>query len=355
MRQALATATVMLAAMTVSCLLDEEDGDGSNYVGINEIAEAYQEAQCTHLTECGLFPSREACMQAQLSTLPSMFVIDPNVEAAIYAGHVIYNGSAVKACIDAIAVRSCDRTDASVRVVPPECRTFFRGTLASGEGCYVDEECLSQRCSGDSGSTCSLGSCIGDTPPTTTPGNVGDICSTVNGCVDSAYCDTQTGMCEPHKTSGMACTLDNECTYGLGCTGTTGNRTCAALPTLGQPCSIDGICRDEGAYCDFNANMCTAYLLPSAPCGSSGQTCSPYYPCNFSATTPVCTQGPGLGQPCSSSSRCFDAGTFCDFNLSSPVCVALKADGAPCSSSEECQSASCDFNLNVCAAPVTCL
>src|SRR5687767_10370665 len=109
MRQTIATATLLLAAttLTMSCLLDDEDGDGSNYVGINEIAEAYKEAQCTHLAECGLFPSREACLAAQLTTFNTRFLIDPNVEAAVYAGTVIYNGSNVKACIDAIATQSC--------------------------------------------------------------------------------------------------------------------------------------------------------------------------------------------------------------------------------------------------------
>jgi hypothetical protein len=153
----------------------------------------------------------------------------------------------------------------------------------------------------------------------------------------------------------MPCTVDTECDYGLGCSGTTGTRVCTALPAIGQPCNTDGICRDEGAYCDFNANLCKTYLLPSAQCGTSGSTCSPYYPCDFTVTTPVCSQGPGIGQQCSGSMRCFEANTYCNFNQSPAVCAALKADGEICGSSEECVSRSCDFDQNICVSPMTCL
>jgi hypothetical protein len=162
-------------------------------------------------------------------------------------------------------------------------------------------------------------------------------------------------MCEPLKSSGTVCIQDSECDYGLGCQGTTGSRVCGALPAIGQPCNVDGVCRDEGAYCDFNANMCKMYLQEGAQCGTAGSTCSLYYPCDFTATTPVCKQGPGVGQMCSSSTRCFDANTYCNFNQSPAVCAELKADGAFCGSGEECLSRNCDFEQQICASPMACL
>lgn len=340
---------LVVGAMSTSCLLSDEDGDGSNYVAVTEIAQAYKDAQCAHLAMCGVFPTREACLAAELNGTAA-FAIDPNVEAAVYAGHIIYSGSNVKACIDALGERACDRTDQSARATPAECYRFFRGTLMAGEGCYVDEECVSQRCSGDGSGTCSLGSCIGDSPPPTAAKHIDESCSSVRGCVEGAYCDQLTNLCTALKGSGARCTLDSECAYGLGCKGTTGTRVCAVLPAIGQACAGDGICRDEGTYCDFPANMCKQLGLPNAQCTSSSQ-CSPYYPCNLATNPGVCKQGPGIGQMCGAI-NCFDAGSYCDFNTS--TCVALKPDGQPCNNSQECASGTCDFNSQLCSSPVTC-
>lgn len=341
----------MLLAVSASCLISDDDGDGTNYVPVNEIEQAYKDAQCEHLALCGVFPTRETCLAAELGSV-GQFDVDPNVVAAIYGGHIVYNGSAVKACIDSIAARSCDTTEQSARTVSPECSSFFRGTLMAGEGCYIDEECISQRCSGESGGTCSQGNCIGDTAPVVVPAQIGDSCSSFAGCVTGAYCDQLTNLCTTLKGSGVSCTLASECAYGLGCKGTTGARTCAALPAIGQACAVDGMCRDEGTYCDVTADMCKQLGLPNAQCTSSSQ-CSQYYPCDFTTSPGVCKQGAGLGQMCTGGSNCFDAGTFCDFN-GGGLCTAVKADGSPCSNSQECASGSCDFNTQLCASPMTC-
>jgi hypothetical protein len=260
----------------------------------------------------------------------------------------------VKACIDALANRSCDRTDATVREVPRECELFFKGTRMSGETCFVDEECISQSCSGNSGPECNPGQCIGDTVPVVTKNSIGGNCFSQTGCVSGAYCDQDLSVCTALKASGTLCAQDLECAYGLGCVGTTGSSTCAALPTVGQPCNTDGTCRDVGTYCDFTANQCKQYLLAGAMCTSSAQ-CSPYYPCDFNVAPNVCKQGPGVGQMCSGQT-CFDAGTYCDFNLTTPICVTKKAAGQPCDNSQECADGLCDFNQStpVCSAPVSC-
>lgn len=351
MRRLAAITLVMGVAATSSCLLDDDDGDGTNYLAPKDIADAYKAAQCTYLVRCGYFPDQGSCLAAEIMVSSSLYTIDPNVEAAIYAGHVIYNGGNVKICIDAIAARTCDRTDQTHRDQPRECDAFFRGTLVGGEACYVDEECVSGRCSGDSSGTCSLGTCIGDTAPVFEPAQIGENCSSLTGCVEGAYCDQLTDMCTALKSSGATCTLDGECAYGLGCKGTTGTRTCAALPAIGQACATDGVCRDDGTYCDFTADMCKQVGLPNAQCTSTSQ-CSPYYPCNLTTTPGMCKQGPGIGMPCSSSNRCFDAGTYCDFNTS--MCAALKADGMPCSSSSECLNDICDLTSGSCTSPMTC-
>lgn len=335
-----------LALSTTGCPLGDDDGDPANYVAIDQIPAAYKDAYCTYLASCGVFPDKAACLGAEISIA---YHIDPNIAYAAATGALIYNGSNVKACFDALAQRSCDRTSQSARTTTTACRDFVRGTLASGERCTIDHECISQRCAGGSTTTtCSMGTCVGDTPPDLRPAQIGERCTTVPGCADGLYCDTFDDTCTTLKTGGMACTVSSECGYGLGCIGATGERTCEPLPGEGQPCP-DFMCRDDGMYCDSTTGTCAKVGLPPSTCTSSSQ-CSQYYPCNF--TTGQCTQGPGLGQPCSASSRCFAAGTYCD--SATLMCESLKADGAPCSSSTECASVQCDFATGRCESPATC-
>lgn len=341
-----------MSSTSSSCLLDEEDGDGSNYVAITEIDAAYKDAQCTHFATCGIFPDKATCLSAELNL--SSFGIDEGLAGGIYNGHIIYNGSQVKACMDAIAARSCDKTDRTYRAIPTECRNFFRGTLMANESCFVNEECISQRCSsGGSSTTCSQGACIGDIAPTVAPAEIGADCTSGFGCVTGAYCDTSTDTCTALKAAATTCTLDQECAYGLACIGNTGTRVCGTLPAIGQACNTNGICRDVGAWCDFNANACKQVGLMGTMCTSDTE-CSQYFPCTLATNTSTCTRGPALGQSCSGGSACFDAGTFCDFNT--VTCVALKGIGQPCNNSSECDSDFCDFNASTptCTAPMSC-
>lgn len=340
---------LLLAATTTSCIGDD-DGDGTNYVVVTEIAAAYKDANCTFLTNCGLFPDKTTCLSAELGS--SGFNVDANVAAAVGAGRVIYNGSNVKACFDALAARSCDETSESARVTPSACRNVISGTVIGGESCTIDEECISQSCSsGGGGTTCSMGLCLGDTPPSFEPAQIDEPCASASGCVPGAYCDQSTGTCTLLKTQGTTCTLASECSYGLGCIGTTGARTCGPLPAVGESCATDGVCRDEGTFCNFNTGLCEQVGLPTQTCTSSTQ-CSQYYPCDFS--TSQCTQGPGLGELCSSSMRCFDDNTYCDFNTS--MCTALKSNGLACQSDDECNSDFCNQNqaTPICEAPLVC-
>jgi hypothetical protein len=341
---------LLFAVSTTSCIGDE-DGDGSNYVVITEIDKAYQEAYCKYAAACGLFESEEVCRGANLTS--SSFELDPNVVAAVGAGRVYYNGSNVKECFDAVAARTCDETSESARTTPAACRNVIVGTVHGGEACTIDEECISQQCSGGGGNdSCIMGTCIGDVAQTFEPAQIGEQCGSTAGCVPGAYCDNQTITCQLLKTQGASCQQASECEYGLGCTGTVGARTCGPLPGVGESCATDFICRDEGTYCDSTTTMCVQVGLPGTMCNSS-QDCSQYYPCDFVSTL-QCKKGPGVGEPCSSSNRCFDLGTFCDFNTS--TCVERKSNGMTCVNDAECASNFCDQNqaTPACANPMVC-
>jgi hypothetical protein len=345
---------LLLSATAFSCIGDDDDGDGSNYVLATEIKAAYKEANCTFLTNCGQFPDKASCLASSVSSSASL-ELDPNIVAAIGAGRVYYNGSNVATCFAALGGRSCDETSESARVTPIACRDILTGTVHGGEACTIDEECISQQCSaGSTGDSCIMGSCIGDVAPVFSQAQLAENCSSNSGCVSGLYCDQITSTCAMLKPQGSSCTIASECAYGLGCVGTAGARTCGALPAVGQSCDVDGVCRDEGTYCKYDSvtglSTCAQVGLASATCTSSNQ-CSQYYPCNFS--TSQCTKGPALGESCGSA-PCFDAGTYCDNTTA--MCVGLKSNGAMCNSDTECTSDFCDQSqaTPLCASPTVC-
>src|SRR5690606_24269186 len=126
-------------------------------------------------------------------------------------------------------------------VTPRACGELYQGTGASGDPCFTDHECTSGFCTGGGDtSTCIAGQCVGNTPPNTGPFQIGEDCFSFGACVPGAYCDTVTSLCTPLKSSGAACTQNEECGYGLACVGTTGARTCGTLPAVGQSCAAEG-------------------------------------------------------------------------------------------------------------------
>jgi hypothetical protein len=342
-----AVAGILIVVAGTGCPADDDAGNPDNYAGLDALAAAYKDAQCTHLAMCGIFPSKDACLAAEIEA-DARFAIDYSVVAAAAGGHVVYNGNAARECLDAIAASACDRTAESARVLPAACSALFSGIGTAGQICHVDAECVSRQCSGSMPGTCAMGVCLGDTPPDQQPAEIGETCALTSDCIDGAFCDPATQLCTELQPAGAGCTLDGECAYGLGCVGPIGSRTCGALPAVGQACASDGICRDEGTYCDLTADMCRPIGVAGTPC-SEADACSPYYPCNG-----TCTQAPALGEACSSGNRCFDAGTWCDFGAG--LCVAKRADGAACDSDAECSSNFCDFasGAGVCGYAASC-
>jgi hypothetical protein len=337
---------VLVLTLLTGCPFSGDDGDGDNYVVVGDIPTAYKEANCRYLARCGVFPDEATCMAARLNNAA---YIDPDLLAAIGAGRVIYNGSNVSACFDAIANATCDQTDQDGRLHLPACDAFFQGTLLGGESCLIDEECISGECSGvASGEECTTGVCIGDTAPVADKSGLGQPCSGLEDCLDGLYCDFDLQQCATLKPMDTLCTQPTECAYGLGCAGSTGARTCTPLPTAGQPCP-DFVCRDDGLFCNASG-FCEQIGVAGATCTDVYQ-CSTYYPCDF--TTNTCKQGPALGESCTpSTNNCFAADTFCD--SATYTCAPLKSDGIPCITDAECTSGNCDFESSVCMTPEAC-
>src|SRR6516164_5964203 len=90
-------------------------GGGAPSIALVDYPERSAEAQCTFGVRCGLFPDEATCLAYQHTT------VDPSPAAAVAAGKLSYSGERARACVDALAVGSCDLTDRTARVTPKPC------------------------------------------------------------------------------------------------------------------------------------------------------------------------------------------------------------------------------------------
>src|SRR5262245_10127670 len=336
----------MLAVAVTMMACDDTDGDPSSYVGFADLESGSRDARCTYLARCGWYPDKATCLTANLPTLADVasFELDPSVVAAVNAGRVRYNGARAKDCFDAISASSCDRTDGDGRSLFRVCSHYLTGTVAGGQPCFVDEECISQRCSANQTETqCLAGACVGDTAPAVEPAGLGMPCSDA-GCANG-YCDLESDTCLALRREGEACVASVECSYGLACVGVTAY-TCKKLPALGEACPDDA-CRDDNTYCV--SGTCRARGLAGAHC-DSWVDCAEAYPCDLATNT--CRRAPALGESCAAdvSIRCFDAGVVCDSETYK--CIAPKADGMSCINGFDCASGSCGVTSGRCEAAI---
>lgn len=328
---------VVLAWMTTGCASDDVDEHGSEYVEIDDLGAANRLAYCTYLTRCGIFLEPTVCLGAELL---ARFEPDPNLIVAVKAGRVLYRGDKARACADASANATCDGFDDETASYAA-CSEITTGTIAGGESCGIHEECKSQHCEGGgNGTTCALGTCVGDVPAPSPRAPIGAACALTSDCAEHAYCDT---VCAKRKAENEPCAGADECEYGLVCQGAPA--VCTALPHEGQACN--GQCRELGVTCSIRG-ICEKVRLPPSAC-TDRSDCSGYYPCNLELG--VCAPGPMLGEPCDwFENPCVRDDTFCD--RVTLTCVHVRAVGEPCRSNFECvYECDVDASTPVCAPP----
>ena len=338
-----------MRAMLVVAAVAGCGGHGFGSVSIEDYASRVKQALCDRLVTCGEFPDTATCVNANIGF---RFHLDPSVIAAVNAGTVKYDASKAGDCLSQVSAAGCDRTAEDTRVTPAVCDEVVAGTVAGGGACAIADECISLSCTLPANcpaGQCCQGTCNGDTPPVREVA-LGGTCTTNAQCAAGGYCDTTATAptCTALKVAGTACTNDNQCNYGLGCSG----GACAVPPATGQPCAQGIACRDLGAYCN-SANTCTAVAPVGAAC-SATVLCSPYYTCDG---TGHCATGPRSGQPCMTTGalQCFDDNTFCD--ATSLTCTPLLADGAACTTSSQCVNDLCTGTATAmtCTTAPTCI
>ncbi|UJR80023.1 hypothetical protein [Sandaracinus amylolyticus] len=353
-------AWLAVCAWTTGC----DEGGGS--ITLDEYGAESAEATCATIERCYGPDLVEAlagpdCVGSAQRTLEQASL--PQIEAAIAAGTVQYDGAAARECVDAVADASCAAID---RASLPACEDAFVGTVAAGGACALDEECA-----GDAFCRIELtcpGTCQARVPS-------GSACEGDDECQAALRC--LGGTCQAPAREGAACGggTEIECAAGLVCLG-------QQEPSATMPEGRTGLCRSLpatqtaaiGATCDpDNGPLCvsgvscaligvTAGTTPVFECvaaSTSGGACNLGFPdpCPFDHTCEgvdlamgdfegTCVALPRAGEPCPNNRCGRDA--WC----SSGTCRAVQSIGSACTSDADCFSGFCDGGT--CAEGVLC-
>jgi len=287
-----------------------------------EYLDARHSAECERLVRCGLFDAQATCegysrpeSRAQL-------------EGALGSGAVRYDGSAAFVCVEVLATISCDATTREARVAPVACQAVLRGTIADGEICAFDDECMSAAC--DAPVCPKYACCPGTCEPTRTVTELGGACGGSVTCSDDAFCSGD-GTCTSLNGAAQPCNHEAECEYGLACVGATEfqSGSCRALPLLGGQC-LYRRCAQIGATCSTSF-VCVPSGLPGSAC-SRAEDCSPYSICDITSSS--CENTPTLGMPCAT--RCA-GNAWCD----GTACSAPMDLNEPCGADDQCATTFC--------------
>jgi len=330
------------------------DGDQTSLSSEDTVA-LYAGAYCERAERCEFEPGVEqvpgGCGAALLDAWKDAL---REAEQQIASGKVVYDPSALSACVEARRTAVCDDPDGGF---PEACELAFEGTIAIGDACTSSLECAkSAVCRG------CPGHCVA-------PGDIGATCDGENPCVPEAAC--LSGVCVARAREGQACnalTSARLCAGALPCAGDTllqdGNCSPFSYAARGERCNPD-----EGALCEADSVCVNTELVGDAlqatcqerehapaECWSGYQDSCPvgqYCP----LTTAENRQGV-LSASClplgTAGERCYSPrGCVPNAICSLDICVEQKDLGSQCSQPDECWSGACD--QGICAPYDACL
>lgn len=167
-----------------------------------------------------------------------------------------YDAEAAGACLFAISAKiQCGQVDDDE---PPECDRIFSGRIALDQPCMSRQDCAdvagrSVFCESQDGSSPTV--CVAGSDATLAHGQAGETCSYT--CYEDQTCDDAASPTPQQQPAPVVCHRKDGlfCDAGL----------CAPLSAPGAPCSSSEGCRDS-AFCDSVTGLCTEPQTDGSPC-----------------------------------------------------------------------------------------
>jgi hypothetical protein len=264
-------------------------------IALSDLPAAATDILCTYAARCGEMPDVDSCKAAGGTDMGQLL-------ADVKAGKTKYDGKAAAACLDAMSSMSCNYSD-PVNDGEQACKDTFKGTVAAGGDCFINEECISMQC--ELTGTCTIGvACCAGTC-TAGPVGIGSGCSWGGPvCVDTAYCPSElVATCMARAAVGQSCDTsspEDSCVAGAYCVANGSNTgTCGKLPAEGQSCYPTGA--SYWPACDSMLDYCDNVTLKCVPKVAVGSVCSVSVSCvDYAAcdATGRCAALAGAGEVC---------------------------------------------------------
>jgi len=354
------TALFFLTGMTLAaCGGSSDDGGGGSSVSISDLPGAVAKAQCGLYQKCfgdlfQFFSQGEDCVKLNEERAKNGEI--GQLQAAVDAGKVKYDGAKAAQCLSDIEGRSCDEL---TNRLSDACDAAAEGSAAAGESCSYDFDCKGT-------AFCQFqAACPGKCTERLA---AGASCESDDNCQDGLVCGGSTQACVKPAASGQPCGggVQPECAPTLLCVGDDAQAkqagTCKAMGEVfaakaGDPCAYqDGTLCTTDLSCIYDAappakGKCGARVGSGAACKRMAvpSMCPTGEYCDAAGTSNdgTCKALPGAGQACAKvlgDDRCAPYHR-CDAGK----CVGLQANGGPCGDdetcySETCQSGTCKIN-----------
>ena len=270
-------------------------GGGADELAIEDYHAEYETALCRNSAACGVFVDEAHCAGATFDT--GFNYSAATLVGGVVAGLIAYDAAQARACIDAIAARSCAWNEALFD--EPACETVFTGTVIDGGACNGPAECVSGHCLYglcDAQVMCCPGTCSARPDKA-----VGDACGFDDECAPGLFCaiaGPNLDTCQPHATSGEECWEARGCDRTSLCMGFEGGidpGTCLTAPGSGEACDTSDTwaCRNSNERCDPASLTCI-------PLAAVGEACVITDDCVAAAacTDSLCEALGALGDPC---------------------------------------------------------
>lgn len=396
-RTAFATISALLALATAGCgggnsftASGAGDAGGTASVGgaggggagtgpaLSEIPSIFAQAMCSAVTGCstsaaGLFLGANDCATLVAAQIKNGSL--PGFQAAVDAGTLKYDPSAVQGCLDAISNGGCLYSNNPYIAA---CELALGGTVDEGGACAIDEECkgdLYCKYGGTCPGTCSLRE------------QQDSLCRTNKDCQSGLTCFVTTGTtgrCTVKPTLGQGCGYDvpSECSPQSGdaviCWGASSTKEgqCVAVNAIasqgiGNDCSVLA-----SSLCVSGATCALASIALNGTCvdvSSSATSCTFSFPdpCDkeqyCTATAPntpgTCSLLPTANQPCVTGIIAQFSNKVCApdhvcVTTAAPstggTCVKYRQNGEACSGDKVCYSGRCDSQSQQCVPNQNC-